>query len=348
MIRLVLRAEVASTLLGAAVIHAAQAPSHLAEWWVAGVTFVGLAVAQALLGGAAAVWAGRWVWLLAQVVGLAAIGLWALSRTVGLPVGPEAGLPEPVGRADLAATGLEAVTVLAATLLLWPGAAVAGRLPGRAAAVVVLAIAALAGAMTWYGVQPTSVCDDHDPDQAQLGPLVPVEGHSLMAAATPTATAAPGQRVGLVVGLLRNCATVPITIRAAQLLNQDGEGHTATTGRFWVAPAPPAQPGIVLPAAQLASAQPLPGGGVTVPPTPEAPTQALVLELRTRHPGGFRVDAVTISYQGGGRRYTAPFATNAQLTIGQQHQAARLDPAEANPHANLAALVRPYPAPSPD
>ena len=74
-----------------------------------------------------------------------------------------------------------------------------------------------------------------------------------------------------------------------------------------------------------------------------------MLGLRTRHPGGFRVDAVTISYQRSGRRYTAPFATNAQLTIGQQHHhAARLDPAEANPHANLAALVRPYPAPSPD
>jgi hypothetical protein len=346
MTRLVLRAEVASTLLGAAVIHAAQAPSHLAEWWAAGVTFVGLAAAQALLGAAAALRTDRWLWQLAQVVSLATIGLWVLSRTVGLPVGPEAGLPEPVGRADLAATGLETVTVLAATLLLWPGAAAAGRLPGRSATVVVLGIAALTGAVAWYGVQPTSVCEGHDAAHAQLGALAPVEGHSLLAAATPTAAAAPGQRVGLVVGLLRNCATVPITIRAAQLLNQDGEGHTATTGRFWVAPAPPAQPGIVLLAAQLASAQPL-AGGVTVPPTPEAPTQALVLELRTHHPGNFRVDAVTISYQGGGRRYTAPFATNAQLTIGQQqhHHAARLDPAEANPHANLAALVRPYPAP---
>jgi hypothetical protein len=41
--------------------------------------------------------------------------------------------------------------------------------------------------------------------------------------------------------------------------------------------------------------------------------------------GGFRVDAVIITYRSGGRRYTAPFATNAQLTIGQHqhHQAAR-------------------------
>jgi hypothetical protein len=103
MLRLVLRAVVAFTLLGAALIHAAQAPSHFAEWWTAGASFVALAAVQALLGAAAAAGADRRVWRLAQAVSLAAIGLWALSRTVGLPVGPEAGQPEPVGRADLAA-----------------------------------------------------------------------------------------------------------------------------------------------------------------------------------------------------------------------------------------------------
>jgi hypothetical protein len=278
---------------------------------------VALAAAQALLGVAAAVGVDRRVWRRARAVSLAAIGLWALSRTVGLPFSPEVGEPEPVGRADLVAVGLEAVTVLGATLL-WPGVAVAGRRPGRSATAGVLAVALLSGVVTSYGLQPTSVCDDHDADQAQLGPLTPVEGHSLLPASTPIATAIPGQRVGLVVGLLRNCATVPITVQAAQLLNQDGAGHTATTGRFLIATAPPAQPGIARLAGQLASTQPLPGG-VAVAPTPEAPTQALILELRTHRPGTFRVDAVTIRYQGGGRGYTAPFATNAQLTIGHQH-----------------------------
>jgi hypothetical protein len=321
MLRLVLRAVVASTLLGAAVIHTAQVPSHLAEWWAAGVTFVALAAAQGILGAAACRWWDRRVvWLLAQAISVAAIGLWALSRTVGLPIGPEAGAPEPVGRADLAAVGLEAATLVAAALL-WPSAPVASHRPGRSGAAGVLAVALLAGAVTWSGLQPTSVCDDHDTDQAELGPLAPVEGHSLLPAATQIATAAVGQRLGLVVGLLRNCATAPITIQAAQLLNQHGAGHTATTGRFLIASAPPAQPGIALPAHQLASARPLPGQ-ITVTPTPEAPTQALLLELRTRRPGRFRVDAVTIRYQHGGRRYTAPFATNAYLTIAQQHHQA--------------------------
>lgn len=123
MLRQVLRAVVACTLLGAAVIHAAQAPSHLAEWWAAGVTFVALAAAQAVLGIAACRWWDRRMWLLAQAISVAAIGLWVVSRTVGLPIGPGVGEPEPVGRADLAAAGLEVATVLAATLLLWTGPA---------------------------------------------------------------------------------------------------------------------------------------------------------------------------------------------------------------------------------
>jgi hypothetical protein len=95
MLRLTLRSVVASTLLGAAAIHAAQAPSHLAEWWAAGIAFMVMAAVQALLG-AAALRTDRWLWQLAQAVSLATLGLWVLSRTVG----PEAGLPEPVGRAE--------------------------------------------------------------------------------------------------------------------------------------------------------------------------------------------------------------------------------------------------------
>jgi hypothetical protein len=319
MLRLLLRAVVAFSLLGAAVIHAAQAASHLAQWWAAGVTFVALAAAQALLGFIACLRWDRRVWLLAQAVSLAAIGLWALSRTIGLPVGPEAGEPEPVGRADLAAVALEAATVLAATLLAWPGARAAGRRPSRSATASVVAVAVLTGAVSWIGLQPTSACDNqHDAELARLGPLAAVEGHSLLPASTPAATATVGQRVGLVVGLLRNCATAPITVEAARLLNQVGQGHTAIASRFVVAPVPPAQPGSALAQRHLAGAHPLPGQ-VTIAPTPARPTRALVLELRTRRPGEFRVDAVTVSYRRGRRSYSSPFASNARLTIGHGH-----------------------------
>jgi hypothetical protein len=121
-----------------------------------------------------------------------------------------------------------------------------------------------------------------------------------------------------VVGLLRNCATSPLSLHAARLLSQVGEGHTAAAGRFVVAAVPPAQPGIVLSAGQLARAQPLPGQ-VTIAPTPGSPTRALVLELRTSWPGAFRLDAVTVSYRSGRRGYASPFASNARLVIGHGH-----------------------------
>jgi hypothetical protein len=313
---MLLRAVVALSLLGAAVLHAAQTPSHVEEWWAAGIVFVTLAVAQAALGVAVLAVTDRRLYAAAVAVSVATIALWVGSRTIGLPIGPEAGKPEPIGRADLTATLLEVATVLAAVPLAQADSgAPAWRRPSRVRVLAVTAAAALTAAMCWYGLQPTSVCDDHHADQDVLGPLAPVEGHSLLPAATPVATATVGQRVGLVVGLLRNCAASPVSIHVARLLNQVGEGHTATASRFLVASVPPAQPGSVLPTDQLSGTQPLPGQ-VTVQPTPDAPTRALVLELRTSRRGEFRVDAVTVSYRSGSRSYTSPFASNARLTIG--------------------------------
>jgi len=285
----------------------------------AGITFVTLAVAQAALGVAALAVTDRRLYAAAIVVSVATIALWAGSRTIGLPIGPEVGEPEPVGRADLTATLLEAATVLAAAPLARADrGAPAWRWPGAVAVLAVTTAAALTAAVSWYGLQPTSVCHTHDASLERVGPLAPVQGHSLLPAATPVATATVGQRVGLVVGLLRNCATSPITIHGASVLAAVGAGHTATTSRLLIIPAPPAQPGTTVPGQQLADAQPLPGH-VRVEPTPDSPTHAMVLELQTVRAGGFRVDAVTITYRSGGRSYTTPFATNAQLSIGQHH-----------------------------
>jgi hypothetical protein len=47
---------------------------------------------------------------------------WVLSRSVGLPIGPEPGVPEAIGLADLSACALELLTlVLAVSLLADPG-----------------------------------------------------------------------------------------------------------------------------------------------------------------------------------------------------------------------------------
>jgi hypothetical protein len=41
----------------------------------------------------------------------AMVAIWAISRTTGLPVGPDPWMPEPLGALDLLATGLEVVLI---------------------------------------------------------------------------------------------------------------------------------------------------------------------------------------------------------------------------------------------
>jgi hypothetical protein len=107
----------AGALVGAAVIHVAVVPDHLLEWAAAGIFFVVLAVVQLLVGAAALLRPGRLVWLASVVVAAGPIVLWAVSRTVGLPLGPEPGVPEALGMSDLACAVLEAAAVALALSL---------------------------------------------------------------------------------------------------------------------------------------------------------------------------------------------------------------------------------------
>lgn len=94
----------------AGIIHGAAGPEHFAEWWAYGVFFYAAAAAQVGYGIIVATqgvegWGGwavvrRHVYLVGIVGNLAIIALWVVSRTVGVPVGPEAGEPEPIGVLD--------------------------------------------------------------------------------------------------------------------------------------------------------------------------------------------------------------------------------------------------------
>jgi hypothetical protein len=103
----------AACLLGAEGIHAAVIADHFRAWWAEGVFFFALCVLEAGLAVALLLAPSRWVCQVAVATSLATVGVWAWSRTTGLPIGPEAGYPEPVGRADVVATALEALTALA-------------------------------------------------------------------------------------------------------------------------------------------------------------------------------------------------------------------------------------------
>ena len=106
-----------SALVGAAVIHVAVVPEHLTEWAAAGLFFIALAVAQLLVGVAVLVRPTGAMRAAAVVAAAGPIVLWVVSRTVGLPLGPEPGVPEALGMSDLACAVLEAAAVAFALAL---------------------------------------------------------------------------------------------------------------------------------------------------------------------------------------------------------------------------------------
>ena len=111
----IVRLLLAALSLGAAVIHVAAVPAHLAEDGGLGIGFALAAVLQAG-------WAGL---VLARhpatrraglaIHGAIALG-WYVSRTSGLPLGAHPGIPEPIGMGDLVAAAFAGAIVLA---LVW-------------------------------------------------------------------------------------------------------------------------------------------------------------------------------------------------------------------------------------
>lgn len=100
----------AASAAAAGFVHFAVAPEHFAEWWGFGTFFV-------LCGEAQLGWAllvrrapGKVVLSIGLAGSLLLVGLWAVSRTSGLPLGPEPGVPEAVGTPDVLAVALELVT----------------------------------------------------------------------------------------------------------------------------------------------------------------------------------------------------------------------------------------------
>ena len=101
----------AALSFGAAAIHFAVIGEHFAEYPPYGVAFTAFAWFQV---GWAVLYLrrrGRGLAVLAIVVNLGALIVWAVSRLAGLPFGPEPGQVEPLGPLDLLAGGLEAALI---------------------------------------------------------------------------------------------------------------------------------------------------------------------------------------------------------------------------------------------
>jgi FtsP/CotA-like multicopper oxidase with cupredoxin domain len=113
----VLSYSAALPTLGAAAIHLAVAPAHFREYVPFGVFFLVVGCTQAIGAVELAVRPTRPLALLIAGGSVALIGLWLVSRTAGLPIGPDPGQPEALGLPDLICNVMEGVAALLLLIL---------------------------------------------------------------------------------------------------------------------------------------------------------------------------------------------------------------------------------------
>lgn len=101
----------AALAAAAGLIHLAAAPSHVESLGLLGWGFVLVAMLQGTWALSWAIQPSRGMAIAGIAMSLAIVAAWAVSRTAGLPVGPQPGVPEAPGAADVTATGLELALV---------------------------------------------------------------------------------------------------------------------------------------------------------------------------------------------------------------------------------------------
>ncbi|MEP7360223.1 MAG: hypothetical protein ABI744_01455 [Chloroflexota bacterium] len=97
----------AALSLASAGIHFAVISEHLADDVLFGVLFFALGWFQLVWAQVYLIWQRRSAAWLAIIVNLGAVLVWVMSRTVGLPIGPEPWVPEQLGFADILASSFE-------------------------------------------------------------------------------------------------------------------------------------------------------------------------------------------------------------------------------------------------
>jgi FtsP/CotA-like multicopper oxidase with cupredoxin domain len=103
--------------LAAATVHLFVAPGHFMEYVAYGIAFVATGLAEAGLAVLIVVAPGRRVFAAAAAIAVGCLVVWGLSRTVGLPLGPDPGTPESVQVPDLLTGVFELLSLLFLGLL---------------------------------------------------------------------------------------------------------------------------------------------------------------------------------------------------------------------------------------
>lgn len=118
-VRPYLLAGLAACSAGAAAIHFAVVFEHFAEYTLYGVFFLVISWAQ-VIWPAVLLWRPSRLWLWLGIAGNAVvIAVYVLSRTAGLPFGPDLHNPESVGALDVVSCVLEFGVIAGCAALLW-------------------------------------------------------------------------------------------------------------------------------------------------------------------------------------------------------------------------------------
>jgi hypothetical protein len=155
---------------GAAAIHLAAAPSHVEELGPLGWGFVAVALFQGAWAPSWLVKPSRQVAVVGALGSLAIAGAWAWTRTFGLPVGPLAGSPEPIGVPDVAATLFELLLVGLLAIRITGREGAAGELLRRAPSLPAIALVPILGVMFFATTLSVTVALGHAHG--------PADGHS--------------------------------------------------------------------------------------------------------------------------------------------------------------------------
>jgi len=107
--------------LGAALIHLSVAPEHLREYLPFGVFFLAVGCAQIVVAVELFARPTRRLAMALAAFSIGLVALWFVSRSIGLPVGPNAGTPEQTGLTDVICNLLEIVaSALLVSLVVLP------------------------------------------------------------------------------------------------------------------------------------------------------------------------------------------------------------------------------------
>jgi hypothetical protein len=145
-----LRTAAVATLFGAQAIHVRAMLQHWPLWRAAGLFFFVVAVAEGGIGAWLALEPSARAARIAVALSFVTMIVWAVSRTVGLPIGPHPWIAEPTTAPDAIATGLEMLT--AVTAVAWLRRPSESRPLSTVGLICVGAIVAGVAALTWIGM----------------------------------------------------------------------------------------------------------------------------------------------------------------------------------------------------